>query len=438
MKKGLLPITAQKLSGTSFREFNPTDRKGTVLYKPPAENTSAAIRSFLNLALKIAEVKSKKVQQNTQESPNLSTESVPDGGRVARPLNLILCGPPGTGKTYDTPSRAVEIIDGHARDHSEAYPRFQELCRKGRIAFITFHQSYSYEDFVEGIRPVIDRRKAKGTVRYECRAGIFKQMAIRAFSDCLERTEQSRGAKSTAGVSKSKDADKVQGFLRKGADSGWQMRASESCPPYVLIIDEINRGNISKIFGELITLMEDDKRAGQPVALTVTLPYSGDLFSIPPNLYILGTMNTADKSIALVDVALRRRFEFEQLAPDFLVCAEITPDMRKVLENLNERIVLRKDWDHRIGHAYFRGVADEDRFNEVFERKIIPLLQEYFHNDWDSLRFVLGETGEKEEFIHKLPDSDARSARTKWRWYFDGEESRDFDCLEKLRGNYSI
>ena len=150
----------------------------------------------------------------------------------------------------------------------------------------------------------------------------------------------------------------------------------------MLIVDEINRGNISKILGELITLLEDDKRLGRENELTVTLPYSRESFGLPSNLYLIGTMNTADKSLALLDVALRRRFEFEELAPNFGVCG-LAPEMRTVLEELNRRITLRKDRDHRIGHAFFMGVgSDVDTFNAAFHRKIMPLLQEYFFNDW--------------------------------------------------------
>ncbi|RME33386.1 MAG: AAA family ATPase, partial [Deltaproteobacteria bacterium] len=187
-------------------------------------------------------------------------------------LSMILYGPPGTGKTYVTRKLAVEICDGVApKSRKEVRKRFEQLRKLGRIHFVTFHQSFSYEDFVEGIRP--DLKTNDGLLRYKLEDGVFKTL-------CKEAKE-------------------------KPNDN------------FVLIIDEINRANISKVFGELITLIEEDKRLGADEEITVQLPYSrADDFGVPPNLYIIGTMNTADRSIAMLDTALRRRFSFREIMPD--------------------------------------------------------------------------------------------------------------------------
>lgn len=282
------------------------------------------------------------------DSDNLTT----NGNHDAIPLNQILYGPPGTGKTYSLTDKALEICNRGA-----APQQFQDLLFVkdkdsdrddefiGQIAFITFHQSYSYEEFVEGIRP----ETKDGKISYDVKSGIFKQICKAA----------------------EKDIDNS----------------------YVLLIDEINRGNISKIFGELITLLEKDKRIGsEKKGLMVTLPYSQEQFGVPKNLYIIGTMNTADRSIALVDIALRRRFEFEELMPDSskLVNPEIDVDLRKLLEKINERIEYLYDRDHTIGHAYLMGVKTLNELKDVFKNKIIPLLQEYFYGDWEKICLVLG------------------------------------------------
>src|SRR5690606_17787788 len=203
---------------------------------------------------------------------------------------------------------------------------------------------------------------------------------------------------------------------------------------YVLIIDEINRGNISKILGELITLLEADKRIGAPNELKVTLPYSGEEFGLPQNLFLVGTMNTADKSLALLDVALRRRFKFFEYPPNFEVCEGMSQEMRRVLSKLNHRITVRKDRDHRIGHSFFIDIRNAADFNRVFHEEIIPLLQEYFFNDWDGLRFVLGENGQNGKFIRALKSEKARGVRNRWQWYFDA--GKEIDCLGILTGNY--
>ncbi|MDD2685063.1 MAG: AAA family ATPase [Gallionella sp.] len=267
-------------------------------------------------------------------------------------MNTILYGPPGTGKTFKTAQLAVEICGGDGnlprKELMESYKKFLE---DGRISFVTFHQSYGYEDFVEGLRPELK----DGLLSYSVRPGIFR-------AACKAAEENKAAEKST---------DK-----------------------HVLIIDEINRANISKVFGELITLLEPDKRAGETNAITVKLPYSMDSFSVPSNLYVIGTMNTADRSIALLDTALRRRFDFEELQPDYAVLSGMLVDgikLGEMLRVMNDRIEYLYDRDHTIGHAYFIDVKDLADLEKIFKRKVIPLLQEYFYEDFAKVCSVLNE-----------------------------------------------
>lgn len=253
-------------------------------------------------------------------------------------LNRILYGAPGTGKTYATAEYALSVIEDREVDLTAKTPeeraiimaKYNQAMNDGRIVFTTFHQSYSYEDFVQGLRPdPLAERLAFVPVD-----GVFKRIADRAMLD--------------------QDND------------------------YVIIIDEINRANISKVFGELITLIEADKRWGESNALSVTLPY-GDVFAVPNNLFIVGTMNSADKSISLIDTALRRRFEFIEVIPDASVIQDAA--LRGVLEKLNTSLVKELDsTDLLIGHAYFVGKKEDDLCS-IFNRSIIPLLYEYFYDN---------------------------------------------------------
>lgn len=240
-----------------------------------------------------------------------------------------------------------ELIEVDNPEVVGVFSRYEVSQRVEYVQTVTFHQSYGYEDFVEGLRPVPDKQ---GHLRYEWRSGIFKQMCDEA------KTEP--------------DND------------------------FILIIDEINRGNIANIFGELMTLLEDDKRLGQENEMEVTLPGSQQRFGVPDNLYLLGTMNTADRSIALLDIALRRRFTFLEIEPDpsLLRGREIEGvPLDRLLERLNVRIEALIDRDHRLGHSYFMNISTVSKLHDVWYNKVIPLLKEYFYNDGERLRAVLDD-----------------------------------------------
>ena len=268
------------------------------------------------------------------------------------PLNTILFGPPGTGKTWEAVSHAVAIVDNEdpvelaqAENRKNVKARFEKLREEGQVEFVTFHQNYTYEDFIEGIVPVLKSKE----LLYELRDGVFKRISSRAHEHSNER--------------------------------------------HVLIIDEINRGNIAKIFGELITLIEPTKRSGGEDKAVVTLPYSQEPFRVPGNLYLVGTMNTADRGIALLDTALRRRFDFIEMMPNVrLVAKDIEGvDGQAMLEAMNERITVYLGREHQIGHTYLIGVQTINGLAEAFQRRIVPLLQEYFYDDWAKIRSVLNE-----------------------------------------------
>ena len=299
--------------------------------------------------------------------------------------NLILYGPPGTGKTYNSVIYAVAICDGkpvdELTDYDAVMSRYNELKKVGRISFTTFHQSYGYEEFIEGIKPIIDENKHD--IGYTIEPGVFKKFCDNAKS--ITRT--STGIESTV--------------------------IEENTEPYVFIIDEINRGNISKIFGELITLIESTKREGMPEAASAILPYSGDEFSVPSNVYILGTMNTADRSIALMDTALRRRFQFVEMMPDSDVLRKIHADnvedldVAAMLDKINERIEFLYDREHTIGHAFFTDLKDDatlEKLQSIFEKSVIPLLQEYFYEDYQKIQLVLGDNAKSDDSLKFIID----------------------------------
>jgi hypothetical protein len=272
------------------------------------------------------------------------------------PSNIILYGPPGTGKTYNVRRRALELLgDATATDapNDHVQTEWERLRQAGQIVFCTFHQAFAYEEFVEGLRAITNE---DGDVHYRVEPGIFNRIAATA------------------------------DHQRKDA--------------FVLVIDEINRANVARVFGELITLLEPDKRLGKPNELRVLLPSSKEWFGVPPNLHVVGTMNTADRSIALMDVALRRRFTFEEMMPDAGALndelAEANVDeallalVVGVFMKLNERLRYLYDREHQIGHAYFFGVRSLDGLRAVFADRILPLLQEYFYGQWDKVALTLG------------------------------------------------
>ena len=456
--------------------------------------------------------------------------------------NIILYGPPGTGKTYKTVIFAVAICEGKTIDEvqKESYAnvlkRYRALQDDGRIAFTTFHQSYGYEEFIEGIKPKMDSDNE--TLGYVIQDGVFKEFCKRAkavkvqaagdsgmkeqpriwgmilggtgmtelkkqcFADneirlgwsevndddlngnfagddtvswnakhmvfdfintmeigdlvVIEKSSKSIDAigvitgeyeydksqtryprrRSVKWLVKNIDQDMVP-FLPNGRkklsrfslfafdyvgieaitrilndhSSTPAVEMEQETKPFVFIIDEINRGNISKIFGELITLIEETKRAGASEAMEATLPYSGESFSVPNSVYILGTMNTADRSIALMDTALRRRFEFIEMMPDTevleslgvgtIVIGDEELNVAKMLDVINERIEYLFDREHTIGHAFFTKLADSPSLETlagIFEKNVIPLLQEYFYEDYEKIQLVLGDNAKEDEY----------------------------------------
>jgi hypothetical protein len=388
------------------------------------------------------------------------------------PLNQILYGAPGTGKTYSTKKLAIEIIDNKEYlDTTEVerdiiLARFNELTLANQIYFTTFHQSMSYEDFIEGIKPIMDGEE-EIEISYKIKNGIFKNICSKALQndnkialmiDNFDETwdklieliktnisndkllkigswEYSLSSKESLKYSSlntpsqytftitkqnifdvfqnkiarpsgafQKDMLDIIDFMKKHLElndynENNHLSISDGVlqKKYVLIIDEINRGNISSIFGELITLLEDDKRKGNKEEIEVVLPYSQDKFSVPQNVFIIGTMNTADRSVESLDTALRRRFSFVEMPskPEKLINVKLEDaediDLVKMLDTINQRIELLIDKDHQIGHSFFINLKNLEELKFVFKNKIIPLLEEYFFGDFGKIGLVLGD-----------------------------------------------
>lgn len=473
-------------------------------------------------------------------------------------LNTILYGPPGTGKTYSAALYAVAAIEKkklaevEQEEPAEVFHRYTEYRKQGRIAFTTFHQSYGYEEFIEGIRPVTlsDDEEEDADLRYRVEAGVFKR-----FCESAERPKSVSTDGEHFGISDNPAIWKVSlegsgdnptrteclqnGHIRIGWDAygpditedtsfshlggkkvlnafinrmnvgdivlscysastidaigvvtgeyewhneydeykrlrrvNWIVKdikenivsinggktmtptsvyrlgrmaltdvyalinehlpsavtpARQESENYVFIIDEINRGNISKIFGELITLLEEGRRKGNMEETRAVLPYSQQTFGIPKNVYVLGTMNTADRSIALMDTALRRRFHFREMMPRPELLQGVMVDgidIAALLDMMNRRITVLYDREHTIGHAYFLSLKKTptlDMLADIFKNSILPLLQEYFYEDYEKIRLVLGDNQKngEPEFLTKAPQAA--------NGLFGAQEAVDFD-----------
>lgn len=401
----------------------------------------------------------KKVSQSENYTGKSKEANLNQGTeKMQKSLNRILFGAAGTGKTFHSINHALSIIENkrleilEEEDRTVLKLRFDQYKDQGQIKFVTFHQSFSYEDFVEGIRAETDDT---GKLTYDVQAGVFKEICKRAvfkqvsevhidktidefvkeISQNEKVLETKTGVEFTVFNSSGKGGISVRTttqneiVLSKKAIKNYLLDPSENIRSnqayawavarsikskvdekisdntdaklknFVLIIDEINRGNISRIFGELITLIEDSKRQGAEEELSVTLPYSKEEFSIPSNVYIIGTMNSSDRSLTGLDIALRRRFTFIEMPPKPELLDDISVDglnIGELLKVINQRVEVLLDRDHCIGHANFMSLKKEntrEHLAVIFKQKIIPQLQEYFFDDWSKINMVLNANG---------------------------------------------
>ncbi|EIA2268973.1 AAA family ATPase, partial [Campylobacter coli] len=548
--------TINYLAKNKVDDYNTQFNKKTYDYKNLNNDIDLIIDKIIENMQWFAKLPLNEIQDRNDLSKSNNKEIRNDGSEMSNKkenknlsLNQILYGPPGTGKTYHTIDKALEILGENleSRDRDEKKAKFDEYVKDGQIVFTTFHQSYGYEEFVEGIKPMMNNEANSQEIQYEIKDGIFKDICNRALENyensnlnteelrekikLREKVEKflNRLLETNEPISKTKggnffinsfnnntieiyseDVERFDGIFKlslstfitllksniefnsavemfkKVFDRDYADRthtyyfnlvnkfkeyekqavlktednkiSSNSLNSYIIIIDEINRGNVSKIFGELITLIEPSKRIGESEELKVTLPYSGKKFGVPKNVYILGTMNTADRSITSLDTALRRRFEFVEMMPDpdllknVFICKDVenpnkdedylgddakTEGFAEILQNIlisiNKRIEFLLDREKTIGHAFFMSEAvkfnkdnwckpdkyEEDwyvlsisKLKSIFQNKIIPLLQEYFYNDYALISAVLNDNGmiekcEKDDkYLQKIKNLD--------------------------------
>ncbi|EOD6364038.1 McrB family protein [Campylobacter jejuni] len=458
--------TINYLAKNKVDDYNTQFNKKTYDYKNLNNDIDLIIDKIIENMQWFAKLPLNEIQDRNDLSKSNNKEIRNDGSEMSNKkenknlsLNQILYGPPGTGKTYHTIDKALEILGENleSRDRDEKKAKFDEYVKDGQIVFITFHQSYGYEEFVEGIKPMINNEANSQEIQYEIKDGIFKELcekvlenrdSIKNFNFYIDKLKekvkiddnnpekyfelpntkysiQYRNGKTfrikfddmsknhkdypvsidnIEKLYKTSNIDEIYNsayvrailnYLKLQGLEDYKEKDEKVNLPYIIIIDEINRGNVSKIFGELITLIEASKRIGEKEELKVTLPYSGKEFGVPKNVYIIGTMNTADRSITSLDTALRRRFEFIEMMPDVsklsMDCEGI--NLQELLKAINTRIEYLLDREKTIGHAFFISVENLEDLKKVFKNKIIPLLQEYFYNDYALIDAVLNKNG---------------------------------------------
>jgi 5-methylcytosine-specific restriction protein B len=532
-----ITIPNKNLSGSDYINFLIDLKKAIDIKSPGVSFPEVSFSAWIE-----RDTKPPKITNDPPEVIQGVSQQGPFSEDKISARNIILYGAPGTGKTYSSIQYAVAIIEGKpiaevkAEGYEEIFKRYLKYKDDGLIAFTTFHQSFSYEEFIEGIRPVVlseEKSESAGDIEYEVHDGIFKAFCDKAGTpvrngtnvdlglgknptvwkvslegtgenptrmECLDKghirvgwDEHVEKVYETADFSQQRGYNPLNAFYNKmqigdivmscyssktidaiGVITGepeWHdeyahykrvrkvnwlvkginedivdLNAGKSMtlstvyklsisvsdalqilkkhspdlfgqgvkiPNRVFIIDEINRGNISKIFGELITLIEPSKRVNASEELRATLPYSGQNFGVPENVYIIGTMNTADRSTAIIDTALRRRFSFVEMQPESELLHDVLVDginVEKMLETLNKRISVLLDRHHTIGHSYLLPLKKDRTINNlagIFENNIIPLLQEYFYDDYEKIQFVLGDNQKPDDstrFIIKKND----------------------------------